>query len=230
VAPRQSGLGPRHHAFAARILKAKGTLLIWGAAAGTTRSHALGTGHTLTLARCTGTKRNGSGIAGMVNKTSGEAWLLTGDAGYHELALTIPSQLSTVVAPHHGADMGAASVAPLRPAGYARLVYSFGPGNRHGKTKVMHPRSAAVTHHHAQGWDHGAWPLATPGHTVAGKDVLATAENPGHGSAGRHLESTGTGWIAPPPACGTIPCPNPGPCAAGLNQSNGCTGDVAQRT
>ena len=113
VAPRQSGLGPRHHAFAARILKAKGTLLIWAATAGTTRSHAPGTGHTLTLARCTGTTRNGSRIAGMINRTSGEAWLLTGDAGYHELALTMPPQLSTVVAPHHCADIGAN--APVRP-------------------------------------------------------------------------------------------------------------------
>jgi hypothetical protein len=80
VAPRQRKLGPTHHAFAGKIAMF-GKLLIWSAAAGTTLRHALGPGQTLTLARCTGTTRNGSGIAALMEASGGEAWLLTGDAG-----------------------------------------------------------------------------------------------------------------------------------------------------
>ena len=228
VAPRQRKLGPTHHAFAARILAAGGTLLIWGAAAGTTRTHTLATGQTLTLSRCTGRSRNGSGIAGLVEACRGEAWLLTGDAGYHELALAMPTQLSTVLVPHHGANMGAASVAPRRPPGYTRLVYSFGPGNTHGRTRIMHPTAQAVTHHANQGWSHGAWSLATPAQTIAGGDVLATAENPAGALGGRHLDSAASGWMAAPAVpYGTLPCGKV-PCPAGRTSANGCTGDVKQ--
>ena len=178
VAPRQRNkLGPTHHAFAGRILASGGSLLIWGAPAGTVRMHTLATGQTLTLARCTGTSRNGSGISALVEVSNlGQAWLLTGDAGYHELGLNLPSHLSTVVVPHHGADMGPLSVSPIRRSGYTRLVYTFGPGNKHGRTKISHPTSAAVTHHAGRGWSHGAWSLAVPALGVAGGDVLATAE------------------------------------------------------
>jgi len=224
IAPRQRKLGPTHHAFAGRILVSGGTLLIWGAAAGTMRTHTLAAGQKLTLARCTGTSRNGSGIAGLVELSStGQAWLLTGDAGYHELGLSLPKQMSTVVVPHHGADMGPKSIAPVRPAGYTKLVYTFGPGNTHGRTKVSHPTSAAVTHHAGQGWSHGRWSLAAPALNVAGGDVLATAENPTAGSTGRHLESTACGWSAPPAVPFTTI-----PCATGPGSPTGCTSKVAQ--
>jgi hypothetical protein len=224
VAPRQHKLGPTHHAFAGRILASGGTLLIWGAPAGTVRTHALGSGQTLALARCTGTSRNGSGIAGLVKATTlGEGWLLTGDAGYREVGLTLPAQLSTVVVPHHGADMGSKSVAPPRPSGYTRLVYTFGPGNTHGRTRISHPTSAAVTHHHGRGWYHGAWMLSNPALAVAGGDVLATAENPGPASTGRHLDSTASGWSAPP----LVPFRTV-PCAASPTSTVGCTSKVVQ--
>jgi hypothetical protein len=223
LAPRQTKLTPSHHAFAARILAAGGKLLIWGAPAGTIRSFALGGGQTLTLARCTGSTRNGSGIACLVTKSQhGPSWLLTGDAGYHELGMTIPSNLSTIIVPHHGADMGSSSIPPLRPTGYTRLVYTFGPGNTHGRTKVIHPTSAAVTHHDVRGWAHGLWSLATPGRVVAGGDVLATAENPASGihSAGRHLESTASGWSSPAIVpFGTVPCSGPTSCTTKVVQA-----------
>jgi hypothetical protein len=224
LAPRQSKLGPSHNAFAGRILASGGTLLIWGAPAGTVRTHTLAPGQTLTLARCTGSSRNGSGIAGLVEASNlGQAWLLTGDAGYHELGLTLPTQLSTVVAPHHGADMGSRSVAPTRPYGYTRLIYSFGPGNTHGRTRVTHPTSVAVTHHHGRGWSHGSWSLAIPALLVAGGDVLATAENPSRGSVGRHLDSTASGWSRSP----AVPFRTV-PCAATPASTTGCTTNVVQ--
>jgi hypothetical protein len=225
VAPRQGKLGPTHHAFAGRILTLGGRLLIWGAPACTTQSYLVAPAQTLSLTRCTGSSRNGSGIAGLVEMSKpAQAWLLTGDAGYHELGLmSVPAQLSTVVVPHHGADMGPKSVAPVRPSGYSRLVYSFGPGNSHGRTKVRHPTSAAVAHHNAQGWSHGTWSLLTPALAVAGGDVLATAQNPGLGSPGRHLDSTASGWSAPP----TVPFQTV-PCTARMASNAGCTSNIAQ--
>jgi hypothetical protein len=221
VAPRQRNLGPTHHAFAGKIATS-GRLLIWAAPAGRTRRHALRPGQTLTLARCTGTSRNGSGIAALVEASGGDAWLLTGDAGYHELGLTLPVQLSALVVPHHGADMGAKSIAPTRPGGYTRLLYSFGPDNTHGRTKVKHPTSAAVMHHAGRGWWHGTWPTATPAHSVAGGDVLATTEN-GHGQTAGHLESAASGWTAAP----NVPCSSV-PCAKSSTSTTGCTSVIAQ--
>ena len=218
VAPRQSNLGPTHHAFAGKIATS-GKLLIWAAPAGTVRHCAFGARHTLTLARCTGRSRNGSGIAALVQTEDGEAWLLTGDAGYHELGLTLPAQLRTVVVPHHGADMGSNSIPPPRPNGYTRLVYSFGPDNSHGRTKIKHPTSAAVRDHIGSGWQHGTWNTATPAHSVAGADVLATAEN-GHGQTVGHLESTASGWMAAPKLpYFSIPC---------RTSTTGCTNKIVQ--
>jgi hypothetical protein len=224
IAPRQKKLGPTHHAFASRIVAAGGALLVWGAPAGTVRTHTLAPNQTLTLARCTGSSRNGSGIAALAEDSRlNRAWLITGDAGYHELGLTLPARLSTVVVPHHGADMGPKSVPPARPNGYTRLVYTFGPGNTHGRTHVTHPTSASVNHHAAQGWSHGTWSLTTPALSVAGGDVLATAENPSSASGGRHLESTAGGWsTAPGVPFRTVPC------ATSPTSSTGCTSRIVQ--
>ena len=128
-----------------------------------------------------------------------------------------------MVVPHHGADMGSNSVAPPRPSGYTRLVYTFGPGNAHGRTRISHPTSAAVGHHAGKGWSHGAWFLANPALVVAGGDVLATAENSGPGSAGRHLDSTASGWSAPP----AVPFRTV-PCGATPSSTSGCTSKVVQ--
>lgn len=223
IAPRQPNLGFSHHAFAAKIAAA-GKLLIWNAAAGTQRSFPRGS-QTLTLARCTGTgknNRNGSGIAALVTSRSGEAWVLTGDAGYHELGLALPHQLSAVVVPHHGADMGQRSIPPQRPNNYARLIYSFGPDNTHGKTQVTHPTSAAVNVHANRGWQHGTWSSANPAQTVAGADVLATAQN-GLGQTAGHLDSAAGGWTRAP----RVPF-NTVPCAKSSAVNAGCTSNVVQ--
>jgi hypothetical protein len=222
IAPRQYNLGPSHHAFAGRVAT-KGKLLIWSAPGGTQRRFKLGNA-TLTLARCTGTgknNRNGSGIAALMESNTNEAWLLTGDAGYHELGLPLPAQLSAVAVPHHGADMGPKNIPPSRPHGYARLIYSFGPDNTHGRTKVTHPTTAAVNQHINSGWNHGKW-MNPPALVVAGGDVLATAEN-GKGQTAGHLESAASGWSGPPVVpFRTIPC------AKNSAATTRCTSNVMQ--
>jgi hypothetical protein len=213
IAPRQK-ITKTHIAFANNILSAGGTLLIWGSTPHTVSLSLAGT-QTLELSRCTGTSRNGSGIAAVVRDSrSGDEWLLTGDAGYHELRAT-PTAPAAVVIPHHGADMGTKSIPPAKPGGYVRLIYSFGPGNKHGRTSVQHPTSSAVHAHRA--WNHGTWVGRTPGSGVAGGDVLATAEHPSS-----HLTGTAVAWKAAPAVpLGPFPHASPG-------GSTGCTGRVDQ--
>jgi hypothetical protein len=191
IAPRQS-MTKKHIAFANKILRSHGKLLILGASPASI-SVTVGTTQTLELRRCTGSasSRNGSGIAAVVENV-GRQWLLTGDAGYHEVG-TLPAAPAAIVVPHHGADMGMSSVPPSKPTGYTRLFYSFGPGNRHGRKKpgVQHPTTAAVTAPAA--WGHGSWTGKTPGHSVAGGDVLTSATHPGP-----HLDAVAVAWSSAP--------------------------------
>jgi hypothetical protein len=218
IAPRQV-IGPTHTAFASRILSAGGTIHIWGPAPSTICVTVGGT-QTLTLARCTGTTRNGSGISCLVEDSSGsQGWLVTGDAGYHELGQPhLPADLRAVVVPHHGADMGTASIPPSRPSGYARLFYSFGPGNAHGRTHVQHPTVAGISAHAASGWKHHTWPSGTPATCLAGGDVLATATHPG-----THLDGAVASWSSAPAVPFTTV-----PHAPSAASGTGCTGSIVQ--
>ena len=81
--------------------------------------------------------RNGSEIAAVV-KDVGRRWLLTGDAGYHEVG-TLPATPAAIVVPHRGADMGTSSVPPSKPTGYTRLSIRSRPGNWHGRKKPSVP-------------------------------------------------------------------------------------------
>jgi hypothetical protein len=218
IAPRQT-IGPTHTAFASRILGAGGTIHIWGAAP-TSISVRLASGQSLDLARCSGSSRNGSGISCVVkDPPSSMGWLLTGDAGYHELNQPrLPPDLRAVVVPHHGADMGASSTPPVPPSGYTRLIYSFGPGNAHGRTRVQHPTSVGMNAHVAQGWNHNHWVSTSPATCVAGGNVLATATHPG-----THLDGAVAAWTSPP----TVPFTTV-PCAGVPATSTGCTGQIVQ--
>jgi hypothetical protein len=211
-------------------------LLIWGAAP-STLSVSMAAGQTLELRRCIGssTSRNGSGIAAIVeDSTSGSQWLLTGDAGYHEIG-SHPSSPVAIVVPHprqslrHAVyaallhfgletarDMGSKSIPPPRPAAYGRLFYSFGPGNKHGRNPgVQHPTAAAMAAHAA--WNHGKWTGTIPGNSLAGHDVLATATHPA-----THLNGVAMGWSSAP----TVPL-NSFPCAV-PGGTTGCTGTIGQ--
>ncbi|UVO30722.1 hypothetical protein [Bradyrhizobium arachidis] len=224
VAPRQTKLPPTHHLFASRILKAGGTLLIWNAAAGSTLQTSLGGAQTLTIGRCHGSTRNGSGIACMIENANDQcAWLLTGDAGYSELGVNPSYNPISIVVPHHGSDMTHLGSPPNKPVNsYGRLLYSFGRGNKHGRTKVTHPTSNAVNDHQSKSWDHGAWLSTGIATCVAGNDVLATAENPTiAGAAGRHLESAAAGWLTAP----VVPYSG---LPHGKGKLAGCTTDIQQ--
>jgi hypothetical protein len=191
IVPRQS-ISAKHKAFGNDILKTGGRILIvpptlsplkWGAA-----------GQTLELRRCTGIDRNSSGLALVVDDyASQRGWLLTGDAAYNFVPGPLPHDLAAVVVPHHGADMGAVSIPPSAGPGYARLLYSFGPDNAHGRTGVRHPTIAAITAHSVAGWPHRGWALPPPAMNPPGLPVLATASH-----LTRHEQGIAVGWSRPP--------------------------------
>lgn len=210
IVPSQP-LGLKHVAFGRDILRSGGRILMlppnvssmaWDSA-----------GQRLELRRCTGcaSDRNASGLVLIVeDKIADRSWLLTGDAPYNAIPGPLPGNVVAVVVPHHGADMGPASRPPVRgPHPYARLLYSFGPGNAHGRTGVRHPTAATVDAHVAANWPHGAWeappvPPPPPGTNIAGSEVLATAQH-----STNHLGGARVGWAsAPSPkAASHVTCP-----------------------
>lgn len=206
IVPRQT-ISTSHALLANDILKAGGRVLVVANAAPAITWTT--PGQTLDLRRCSGPGRNHSGLALVVTNTASKAtWVLTGDAGYNFIPHNPPpTSIAAMVAPHHGADMGPKSTPFLRSGqAYARLLYSFGPGNHHGpKTPpVRHPTPAATLAHHSRKWGHGAWPAATPASCVAGADVLATAEHPA-----AHLGGVGVTWNGARPALAHVTsCPH----------------------
>ena len=194
VVPRQT-ISTTHVAFASDILKAGGNIHVVGnSASPLTWSDGQ---QEYDLQRATGKGRNGSGLVLIVtNHSSASSWVLTGDAGYDLIAQSEPDDIVAMVVPHHGADMGAKSHPFSRSrGGYARLFYSFGPGNGHGPKNppVRHPVAAAVTAHKNHGWNHGSWTPATAGQSLASADVLATATH-----IPTHLGGGAAGWTAVP--------------------------------
>jgi hypothetical protein len=204
--------------FVNKMLHAGGKLFMWGTPAPASITISLGGGtQSLKLIRCSGptNKRNGSGIASIVENIAENAqWLLTGDAAYDEIN-PLPSSPVAIVVPHHGADMGKSSVPPSKPASYARLFYSFGPGNRHGRHHgVQHPTSAAMAAHSS--WNHGSWTAASPGYSTAGAEILASASH-----SVSHLNGAVMGWSAPPTVpLHSLPCHGAGGCS--------CNGQMTQ--
>jgi hypothetical protein len=215
ITPRQS-IGPTHTAFANDILQAGGQILIWptGMAPITIQN---ASNQSLTIGRCTGNNRNGSCLALRVDDNSQGTklhWLLTGDAGYHQLPFGLPGDIAAMVVPHHGAKMaGLIKTPPRSRNAYARLLFSFGPGNAHGSTHVRHPTQTSVQAHVNKGWGPGTWLNVTnPGDTIAGTDVLATAKH-----TSNHRGGVVAGWVSAPTAY-PRPCNNAF-CTADIKQS-----------
>ncbi|EGF93244.1 hypothetical protein ABI_16840 [Asticcacaulis biprosthecium C19] len=194
VVPRQT-ISSTHTTFANDILAAGGRILV--VPNGAPPLQWQGPAQSYDLRRGTGKGRNGTGqILIVTDGASRRAWVLTGDAGYHEIPHPVPNDIAAMVAPHHGADMGAKSVPFQRSAQpYARLFYSFGPDNAHGpKTPATsHPVSATISAHSNANWKHGTWTPATPATSLAGADVLATATH-----TTTHLQGAAAGWTAAP--------------------------------
>lgn len=203
VVPRQT-ISTSHTLFANDILRAGGRILVVGY--GAPPLQWFGGSQRYDLRRCTGPGRNGSGLALIVEEMNcGRSWVLTGDAGYHQLPHPQPADVTAMIVPHHGADMGTASVPyPRSGSGYARLFYSFGPGNNFGSKRpfVQHPVAAAVRSHSAAGWAHGGWSSSPPGSCSSGGDVIATAT---HQST--HLDGGAAGWTAAPNLGHLATCP-----------------------
>lgn len=213
IAPMQK-VGPTHIAFAHDIVTSGGQMFIYSPAPGTVGSTGTATNHALRSRIGSGSYRNGSGIVLAIEnsidfQSSAGCWLLTGDCDYQHFmpALTSADPVA-MVAPHHGADLHAASPIPS-PApfsAYRRLAYSFGPANAHGGgaasapgggTAVRHPTVGGTSAHGSAGWSHGAWSIPgswTPGVGVAGADVLATCEHPPGTMRGGAI----VGWTSAP--------------------------------
>lgn len=222
IAPRQ-GIGPTHKTFGGDILAAGGQILIAGHGSGPF-SALTPSGQTLTLSRAGGpvSDRNASGLVLVVEDHGhGRSWLLTGDAGYRYISAP-PANLSAIVAPHHGADMGAADNphVPFRPGPevYARLAFSFGPDNRHGRTNVQHPTMAAIQTHGRRNWDLGLWVATLKGVCKPGGDLLATAENPTGVHPASHFDGALIGWSSAPAPVSQLSCHGPA-CTLDLSQS-----------
>lgn len=197
IAPRQT-VGPKHLTFAATILKANGAIHILDRVSSTPPISWSRGAQTFELRHCTGKSRNGSGLALIVtDREVDRSWVLTGDAGYHEIGGPAPAPVSAMTVPHHGARMAAKSKPPTPSEGYARLLYSFGPGNGHGSTNVRHPTQHAIDEHVAAGWLHAMWSKDCGGEGAGVPPVLATADHTAS-SPNDHLGGAAAGWTSPP--------------------------------
>lgn len=180
----------KHIVFLMNIWAAGGRTLLLSTSA-TVR---LGSG--IKLVRCKGPAgdRNESGLA-LIAERRGKRWLLPGDASYHNIPGALKHPITGLVATHHGARVhGAGAPVPLPALDYARLAYSFGPGNAHGKYGVSHPRPAGVHAYDAAGWTHTGWAVPAPGNANVGPPghARATAHHPT-----THLDGIRIGWTVP---------------------------------
>lgn len=143
IVPNQL-LGAVHATFAAAILNGGGKILVWP-----NTLHHLQKGQ-CHIHKCTGQGRNHSGLALEIDGPRGEEpILLTGDARYN----VIPTRgqiFTSVVVPHHGADMRNRSVPACPRFAASRAAYSAGNPN-----SFLHPRAITQQDHHGQHWDHG---------------------------------------------------------------------------
>lgn len=193
IVPNQS-LGAVHTTFAAALSTA-GNLLVWPPGLPDV------TVGNVTIRKCTHAGRNHSGLALDVTGPNGELpILLTGDARYTAVPGAVGRRYTSVIAPHHGADMHSHATPVGGTAPGARTAYTYGPGNT-----FTHPRPVTEQDHHNNGWLHASQGAATP-------LDRHTATRPGGG-----LGHIGLTWSAgatlPGHACG-----QPG-CAVGLVQT-----------
>ncbi|WP_440465631.1 hypothetical protein ACKI1H_16640 [Pseudomonas sp. YH-1] len=217
IAPMQD-VGPLHIAFAHDVIRNGGEFFIYDPAPGEIGNAALSPQRRIRFMRGEGADRNGTGIVLAIeepNHVPARSWLLTGDCDYlYFMESLAPLPPVGLVAPHHGADLDKASPIPKPPADvdYKRLVYSFGPGNKHGKS-VQHPTSEGVSAHNSADWDHNRWSLLKPGSPAPGGDILATCDHaPGSVRGGALI-----GWDTPPSIAHT-PCGGT-QCSIPINQS-----------
>lgn len=193
IVPNQS-LGAVHATFAAKVL-VQGRLLVWPAGSMTAK-----TGR-LTVHKCNGFGRNHSGLAMEV----AGPWpkppiLLPGDARYSVIAGATATLFTSVVVPHHGADMRNRQVPGCAKAPECRAAYSVGSPN-----SFNHPRPSAESDHHKAGWSH-----AGPGTAVAMNRRTSSLRS------SNQLGHIGLGWGGTI-LMFTMPCG--GQCSLGITQT-----------
>lgn len=148
VVPNQS-LGAVHTTFASGLASA-GNLLVWPSGLPFVQVGAV------TVWKCQHAGRNHSGLAIEVQGPQGEdPILLTGDARYSAVPGALARTYTSLVVPHHGANMRNHSVPGRKVArsalGAARTAYSYGHGNT-----FSHPQSITEADHHKNGWPHAS--------------------------------------------------------------------------
>lgn len=146
-------MGSVHATFAA-TLHAAGHLFVWP---GTTSQLVSGQ---LTVSKCLGrgVGRNHTGLAMEIEGPNNQApILLPGDARYSAVPGALSRDYTSLVAPHHGADMKNRQVPAHYPNAGARVAYSFGAGNT-----FSHPRPVTEADHQRANWDHLSQRAATP--------------------------------------------------------------------
>ncbi|WP_296596610.1 hypothetical protein [Phenylobacterium sp.] len=185
IVPNQS-LGAVHTTFASGLASAN-KLWVWPASLPDVRVGKV------TIRKCTGSGRNHSGLAlEVVGPQGQEPILLTGDARYTAVPGATGRDYTSVVAPHHGADMKSSAVPTGLQLPGARTAYSFGQNNT-----FQHPRPVTQKNHHSQGWPHKSQGART------GLEIETVALRPGLG----HI---GLGWVAQPRlpqhSCGAASC------------------------
>ncbi len=187
ITPVQS-LGAVHSTFAAGLHSA-GKLFVWPSALARLSSGQM------TIHKCTstGANRNHTGLAMEVQGPSGEPpILLTGDARYTAIPGAVGATFTSLVAPHHGANMSSHATPAASNLPGARTAYSFGQGNSH-----HHPTKTAFQDHSAAGWPQSALGENAP--------VDRNTTNRSVGGLG-HL---GLGWRSAPSLPGHS-CTSPG--------------------
>lgn len=172
-------VGPRHVAFAKNIEANGGRLVLLSPPSLAVQEVPLAGGRVLRWAQGTGRDRNDSGLVAAIECSTPveQSIILPGDCDYHCFKHLQAKAPVGLLVPHHGARLRSASTdvpAPHTEANDSKLVYSFGPNNKHGKARVRHPTAEAIELHSA--WDHGGW-RARPGFGAAGRNVRGTSEH-----------------------------------------------------
>lgn len=147
LAPLQR-IGAVHAAFAGKV---GARLRIWPSGLPSAE------GGQIKIIKCTGSGRNGSGLAVEVSGPQNEDPILfPGDARYTSIPGSLAKNYTSIVAAHHGADMRLKQ-APISPGhSSSRFAYSYGNPNM-----FNHPRTITEQIHHRTGWPHASQGVAT---------------------------------------------------------------------
>jgi competence protein ComEC len=142
IVPSQR-LGPGAARLAMAIAK-KGNLFVWPAGKTFNGSH-------MWIAECKGSPKNANntGLALRAKLQSGSEALLSGDADYSNIPMSLKAPADFLLVTHHGAAMAQGSTPIGRASKTGFAAVSYGAGNSY-----RHPHDATQQHHTLAGWGH----------------------------------------------------------------------------